>query len=153
MATLVLQAAGAFLGGAFGAVGAAIGSAVGATAGYLVDRALIESTRHVEGPRLATARPFTAEEGASIARIYGTARAGGTLIWATRFEEKRTTKRQGAKGGPKVTIYSYFANAAFVLCEGEIAGVRRIWADGRNSTGRNTISASMKAARTSSSIR
>ncbi|MGN6467962.1 MAG: baseplate multidomain protein megatron [Rhizobiaceae bacterium] len=131
MATLVLQAAGAFLGGAFGAVGAAIGSAVGATAGYLVDRALIESTRHVEGPRLATARPFTAEEGASIARIYGTARAGGTLIWATRFEEKRTTKRQGAKGGPKVTIYSYFANAAFVLCEGEIAGVRRIWADGR----------------------
>ncbi|MBN9076943.1 MAG: host specificity protein [Rhizobiales bacterium 65-79] len=131
MATLVLQAAGAFLGGAFGAVGAAVGSAVGATAGYLVDRALIESTRHIEGPRLVTARPFTAEEGASIPRIYGTARTGGTLIWATRFEEKRTSKRQGFKGGPKVTTYSYFANAAFVLCEGEIAGVRRIWADGR----------------------
>jgi hypothetical protein len=131
MATIVLQAAGAFLGGAFGAVGAAVGSAVGATAGYLVDRALIDSTRHIEGPRLATARLFTAEEGASIPRIYGTARTGGTLIWATRFEEKRTTRRQGAKGGPKVTTYSYFANAAFVLCEGEIAGVRRIWADGR----------------------
>ncbi|MGN6764712.1 MAG: baseplate multidomain protein megatron, partial [Rhizobiaceae bacterium] len=131
MATLVLQAAGSFLGGAFGAVGSAIGSAIGATAGYLVDRALIDGTRHIEGPRLATARPFSAEDGASIPRIYGTARTGGTLIWATRFEEKRTTKRQGGKGGPKVTTYSYFANAAFALCEGEIAGVRRIWADGR----------------------
>src|SRR5690349_19478182 len=109
MATLVLQAAGSFLGSAFGAVGSAIGSAVGATAGYLVDSALIESTRHIEGPRLATARPFSAEDGASIPRVYGTARAGGTLIWATRFEEKRTTKRQGGKGGPKVTTYSYFA--------------------------------------------
>ena len=131
MATLILQAAGSFLGGAFGAVGSAIGSAIGATAGYLVDRALIDGTRHIEGPRLATARPFSAEDGASIPRIYGTARTGGTLIWATRFEEKRTTKRQGGKGGPKVTTYSYFANAAFALCEGEIAGVRRIWADGR----------------------
>ncbi len=131
MATLVLQAAGAYLGGALGSVGAAIGSAAGAAAGYLVDRALIESTRHIEGPRLANARPFTAEDGASIPRIYGTARAGGTLMWATRFEESRTSKRQGFKGGPKVTTYSYFANVAFVLCEGEIAGVRRIWADGR----------------------
>jgi hypothetical protein len=131
MATLVLQAAGGFLGGAFGAAGAAVGSAVGATAGYLVDQALIGGIRHIEGPRLATARAFSAEDGASIPRIYGTARTGGTLIWATRFEEKRSTHRQGGKGGPKVTTYSYFANAAFVLCEGEIAGVRRIWADGR----------------------
>ncbi len=53
------------------------------------------------------------------------------LIWATRFEESRTTKRQGSKGGPKVTEYSYFANVAFALCEGMIAGVRRIWADGK----------------------
>ena len=63
---------------------------------------------------------------------YGTARLGGTLIWATRFEETRTTKRQGGKGGgPKVTEYTYFANVAFALCEGKIAGIRRIWADGR----------------------
>src|SRR5690606_17979303 len=47
------------------------------------------------------------------------------------FEEERTTSRQGIKGGPKTTEYTYFANAAFALCEGEIAGVRRIWADGR----------------------
>lgn len=131
MATIVLQAAGAFLGSVLGPVGSAIGSAAGAMAGYVLDRALINSTQHVEGARLSGARPFTAEEGASIARVYGTARIGGTLIWATRFEESRQTTRRGFKGGPRVSEYSYFANAAFALCEGQIAGVRRIWADGR----------------------
>lgn len=131
MATIVLQAAGGFLGGAFGAVGSAIGSAAGAMAGYMIDRALIDSTKRYEGPRLRTATAFTAEDGAPLPRIYGTVRTSGTLIWATRFEEVSTTERQGGKGGPKVTTYSYFANVAFALCEGEIAGVRRIWADGR----------------------
>ncbi|WP_274424856.1 baseplate multidomain protein megatron [Chelativorans sp. YIM 93263] len=131
MATILLQAAGGFLGGAFGAVGSAVGTAAGAIAGYMVDRALINSTRRYEGPRLSAAQPFTAEEGATLPRVYETVRIGGTLIWATRFEETSTTTRQGAKGGPKVTTYSYFSNAAFALCEGEIAGVRRIWADGQ----------------------
>lgn len=130
MATILLQAAGAYLGGFLGSVGGAIGSAAGAIAGYVVDRMLINSTKHLEGPRLTSARPFTAEEGISIPRLYGTARLGGTLIWATRFEESSATSRHG-KLGPKVTEYSYFANVAFLLCEGEIAGIRRIWADGR----------------------
>lgn len=130
MATILLQAAGAYLGGFLGSVGGALGSAAGAIAGYVVDRALINSTQRIEGPRLTAARPFTAEEGVAIPRLYGTARIGGTLIWATRFEESKSTRRQG-KLGPKVTEYSYFANAAFLLCEGEIAGIRRIWADGR----------------------
>jgi len=130
MATILLQAAGAYLGGFLGTFGGAIGTAVGAVAGYAIDRALINGTQRMEGPRLANARPFSAEEGAPIPRLYGTARLGGTVIWATRFEERRSTRRQG-KTGPKVTEYSYFANAAFLLCEGEIAGIRRIWADGR----------------------
>lgn len=130
MATIVLQAAGAFLGGMLGPIGSAIGTAAGALAGYVVDRALIDSTRRIEGPRLTGARPFTAEEGASLPRIYGTARVGGTLIWATRFKETRSTRRQG-KLGPKVTEYAYYGNAAFALCEGEISGIRRVWADGR----------------------
>ena len=131
MATLLLQAAGSFLGGFLGPVGAAIGSAAGATAGYLVDRALIDSTQHYTTGKLSTAAAFTAEDGAPIPRVYGAARIGGTMIWATRFEESRQTERQGFKGGASVTSYSYFANVAFLLCEGEIAGVRRIWADGR----------------------
>ena len=131
MATILLQAAGSFLGGFLGPVGSAIGAAAGALAGYAIDQALINGTRRVEGPRLSGARPFSAEEGVSIPRIYGTARTGGIVIWATRFEEVRTTRRQGGKHGAKVTEYTYFANVAFALCEGQIAGVRRVWADGR----------------------
>ncbi|MDP3897257.1 MAG: glycoside hydrolase/phage tail family protein [Mesorhizobium sp.] len=130
MATLILQAAGAFLGGFLGPVGAAIGTAAGSMAGYMIDRALITSTQHQEGPRLQAMRPFTAEDGAPVPRVYGTARLGGTLIWATRFEESRQSKRQGFKGA-KTTTYTYFANAAFGLCEGPVAGIRRVWADGR----------------------
>ncbi|KXF78273.1 host specificity protein [Paramesorhizobium deserti] len=131
MATLVLQAAGAYLGGFFGTLGGTIGAAAGALGGYLVDTALINATRHVEGPRLAGAKPTTAEEGAALPFVYGTARLSGTLIWATRFEETSKTTRQGGKGGAKSTTYSYFANAAYAIAEGEISGIRRIWVDGR----------------------
>ena len=60
-------------------------------------------------------------------------RVGGTLIWATRFEEAKTTRGKAARAAARKqsTEYSYFANAAFALAEGPIAGVRRIWADGR----------------------
>ena len=131
MATILLQTAGAFLGSFLGPVGTAIGSAAGAMAGYAIDNAVIQSTRRYEGPRLSGMRPFQAEEGAVLPQVFGAARIAGSMIWATRFEETRTTRRQGVKGGPKVTEYSYFANVAFALCEGPVAGVRRVWADGR----------------------
>lgn len=47
-------------------MGGVIGTAAGAVAGYMLDTALINGTRRVEGPRLASARPFSAEEGAPI---------------------------------------------------------------------------------------
>ncbi|PHP68347.1 host specificity protein [Zhengella mangrovi] len=131
MATILLQAAGAFVGGFLGPVGAAVGSAAGAMAGYAVDNALIQSTRRYEGARLPGMQPFQAEEGAVLPQVFGAARVSGTMIWATRFEERSTTRRQGLKGGPRVTEYSYFANVAFALCEGPVAGIRRVWADGR----------------------
>jgi hypothetical protein len=132
MSTVVLQSAGAFIGSLFGPVGSAIGSALGAMAGYAIDSRLLASTQRIEGPRLAGMRPFSAEEGTPLARVYGTVRISGDIIWATRFEEARRSERQGGKGGgPKVTTYSYFANVALALCEGEIGCVRRIWADGR----------------------
>jgi len=131
MATILLQVAGAAIGSLLGPVGSALGAAAGALAGYTIDQAIINGTRRLEGPRLTGARPFTAEEGAAIPRVYGTARVGGIMIWATRFEEASSTSRQGGKTGPKVTEYSYFANVAFALCEGEISGIRRVWVDGR----------------------
>lgn len=131
MATVVLQAVGAAVGGIFGPVGAAIGAGLGAMGGYAIDTAIINSTRDMEGARLNGGRVATAEEGAALPFVYGTARLSGTLIWATRHEEKKTTERQGGKGGPKVTSYSYFGNAAYAVAEGEIAGIRRVWADGQ----------------------
>jgi hypothetical protein len=134
MATILFQAAGAALGSVFGPVGAIIGRAAGALAGSMVDRALIGGGgTTISGPRLATARIPGADEGTAVNRVYGTARIGGTLIWATRFEEEVTRERSGGKatGGPRVETFRYFANLATGLCEGPIAGVRRVWADGR----------------------
>ncbi|PWW02222.1 putative tail protein [Hoeflea marina] len=131
MAVILLQAAGAALGGIFGPVGAAIGQAAGALAGSLIDQSLIASTRTIRGRGLSGARIPSADEGAPIARVYGTMRIAGTLIWATRFEETVSRERQGGKGGPKVETYHYHGNFAVGLCEGPIGLVRRVWADGR----------------------
>ncbi len=136
MATLVFQAAGAAIGSVFGPVGAIIGRAAGALAGSAVDRALLSPSRTVSGARLSTARIPGAEEGGAISRVYGTVRIGGTLIWATRFEESVTRERQGGKGnrvggGATIETFRYFANIAIGLCEGEVAMVRRVWADGQ----------------------
>ena len=76
MATLVLQAAGAYLGGLFGAFGATIGTAAGALGGYLIDRALLTGSQSREGPRLSGMQPLTGEDGAPLARVYGSARVG-----------------------------------------------------------------------------
>jgi len=132
MATILLQVAGAALGSVFGPVGTAIGSAVGATLGGLVDTSLINSTRTIRGRGLSGARIPSADEGSPILRVHGSMRIAGALIWATRFEETVTRERQGGKGGgPKVESYHYHANFALGLCEGPIAMIRRVWADGR----------------------
>lgn len=132
MATILFQAAGAALGSVFGPLGAVIGRAAGALAGNMLDRALIGGGTTLSGARLSAARLPGAAEGTAIPRLYGTARLGGTLIWATRFEEEATTERTGAKAtGTRVKTYRYFANLAVGLCEGEVAAVRRVWADGQ----------------------
>ncbi|KPF41100.1 glycoside hydrolase TIM-barrel-like domain-containing protein [Rhizobium sp. AAP43] len=132
MATILLQAAGAALGSVFGPVGSILGRAAGALAGSAIDRSLLGGSS-VTGARLSSARLAGASEGTAIPRLYGTARLGGTLIWATRFEEQAVTERSGSKstGGTRTTTYRYFANLALGLCEGSIAGIRRVWADGR----------------------
>ena len=134
MATIILQAAGAAIGSFLGGpIGAVIGRAAGALAGSAIDRSLFSQTSRYEGPRLEAARVMTADEGAGIARVYGTARVAGQVLWTTRFEEKTETERQGGKGGgpsSEITTYSYFGNVAVGLCEGPIAAIRRVWADG-----------------------
>ncbi|KAA0698112.1 hypothetical protein DTW90_14550 [Neorhizobium sp. P12A] len=132
MATILFAAAGATLGGVLGPVGAIIGQAAGALAGSVLDKTLINGSQTISGARLSTARIPGADEGTGISRLYGSARLGGTLIWATRFEEEVSTERTGGKAtGPKVETFHYFANVAIGLCEGPIACIRRVWADGK----------------------
>jgi hypothetical protein len=140
MATLLLSAAGSFVGGAIGGpLGAAIGRTVGAIGGAVLDQAIIGAltpARRVQGPRLTSVDITSSTEGAAITRLFGRSRLAGQMIWATRFEEeisKETTG--GGKGfsGPKVTTttYAYFANFAVALCEGPVTRIGRIWMDGR----------------------
>ncbi|MBB4954474.1 hypothetical protein H4S14_002951 [Agrobacterium vitis] len=130
MATVVFQAAGAAIGSIFGPVGTMLGRAVGALAGNAVDSMLLGGTT-VTGSRLSSARIGGASEGAMLNRLYGTARIGGSLIWATRFEEEITTERSGSKAsGTKTKTYNYYANIALALCEGPVSSLRRVWADG-----------------------
>ncbi len=135
MATLVLQAAGAAVGALFGPVGAIAGRALGALAGYAVDSALFSTHTTREGARLADLEPQTSREGAAIPRVYGRVRISGQVIWATRFEEVVSETRDGGgKGGPSGTTtrtYSYYANFAVGLCEGPLAHIGRVWADGK----------------------
>ncbi|TCT40976.1 baseplate multidomain protein megatron [Martelella mediterranea] len=133
MATIVFQAAGAVIGSALGPFGAVAGRALGAMAGSFVDSRLFGSAgASVQGQHLATARVGGVEEGVGIPRVYGTSRIGGTLIWATRFEEEVTEERAGGKAsGTTASSFAYFGNFAFGICEGPVAAIRRVWADGR----------------------
>ncbi|WP_319529360.1 glycoside hydrolase/phage tail family protein [uncultured Cohaesibacter sp.] len=139
MTTLVLKSAGSLIGGAlFGPFGALIGGALGAGIGYSIDQSLFGEGRSVEGPRLSDLKVQTSTEGSPITRVYGRARLTGELIWATDYVEKVTTREQktgASKGGGSnkatTTTYSYYANFAVGLCEGEIAHVGRIWANGK----------------------
>jgi hypothetical protein len=151
MATLALAAAGAAVGGALlpggvtllGATlsGAALGSQIGALAGSFVDQALFAPSgqaRAFAGPRLSELRITASSEGAPIPRLYGRARLGGQIIWATNLEEEVVQQSQsgGGKGGSSRSAatgieYRYFANFAVALAEGPITGIGRVWADGR----------------------
>ena len=138
MATLVLSTIGNALGSALGGpVGGAFGRAAGAALGGALFGAG-HKTRFVEGPRLSDVAGMTSTEGDPIPRVYGRARIGGCLIWATRpleiantHVERAASPSKGSGGQRTVrTAYAYYANLAVGLCEGEIAYVRRIWADG-----------------------
>ncbi len=132
MATIVFQAAGAALGSVLGPFGAVAGRALGALAGAAVDGAVFSEGRRGAGRHLPTARVGGVEEGVAIPRVYGTARIGGTLIWATRFEEEVVEERTGGKAsGSTLESFAYFGNFAFGICEGPVAAIRRVWADGR----------------------
>jgi len=145
MATLALSSVGSALGSSLlpsglsflGATisGAAIGNTFGALAGSFVDRQLFGSSASAQGPRLGDLHVMASSEGAPIPRVYGRARLGGQVIWATDYvEHSRTRSAGGGKGGgapASVTEFSYTVSFAVALCEGEVTRIGRVWADGK----------------------
>lgn len=151
MATLALGALGAAAGSALlpsgltllGATiaGSTLGSQLGAAAGSYIDNALFGASgrkRIVDGPRLSDLHVLASTEGAAIPRLYGRARIGGQIIWATALEEEAV--EIDAAGGGKGAFpgqsnaglqYQYYANFAVGLCQGEITSIGRVWADNR----------------------
>ena len=139
MATILFSAVGAALGGAAGGTvaglsTAVLGRAAGATLGRVIDeRILGRGAAPVETGKVDRFRLTQAGDGAAIARVYGRMRVGGQVIWASDFLESSVTSGGGGKGAPsrpKTTRYSYSVSLAIAVCEGEIATIGRIWADG-----------------------
>ena len=139
MATLVLGAAGAAIGGSLGGSvlgvsAAVIGRAAGAAIGRSIDQAVLGGgSDAIEHGRIDRFRLSGASEGTPIPRIVGRVRVGAQVIWATRFKESRRTSGGGGKGAPKApktNSYSYSISLALGLCEGPILRVGRVWADG-----------------------
>lgn len=121
MATLVLTTIG-------GAVGGPIGAMLGGLLGQSVDRELFKPKGR-EGPRLTELKLQTSSYGTPLPKLFGTLRVAGSVIWATDLVEH--SRREGGKGRPTVTSYSYTASLAVALSARPIAGVGRIWADGK----------------------
>ncbi|WP_028093055.1 baseplate multidomain protein megatron [Pseudodonghicola xiamenensis] len=138
MATIVLSAAGAAIGGSIGGTVAGlssvvIGRAVGATLGRVIDERLLGAgSKAVESGKVDRFRLLQAGEGSPVPQVYGRMRMGGQVIWASDFQESSTTSGggKGSAPGTKVTEYSYSVSLAVAVCEGEIASIGRVWADG-----------------------
>ncbi|MEM7695001.1 MAG: glycoside hydrolase/phage tail family protein [Pseudomonadota bacterium] len=130
MATLVLSAAGQAVGGFLGPVGAIVGRAAGALAGHVIDQRLFGDNRTRSVGQIDDLTVQTSSEGNAIPRVYGRMRLAGTVIWARDFTEHSRTHTGGKGGGPSVREYAYTADFAVAICEGPVARIGRVWADG-----------------------
>ncbi|RMD47081.1 MAG: host specificity protein, partial [Alphaproteobacteria bacterium] len=134
MATLVLGAAGAAVGGALGGgvlgiSGAVIGRAIGATVGRVIDERLLGASAPVESGGPDRLHVAGAGEGDPIPRVWGQMRVAGHVIWAGEFRQQ-TVAGGGKGGGGGGGETELRVSLALGLCEGPIAGIGRIWADG-----------------------
>ncbi len=125
MAQVVLSAVGQALGGPVGGwIGSQIGSAI--------DRTAINSLSPVRqvGSRLTGLQMTGSAQGDPVRQVFGRARVAGTIIWAARLKENRSTTRASKTTG-RTESFSYTLSFAVGLCEGPVDGIGRIWADGQ----------------------
>lgn len=133
----ILTIGGTIIGSYFGypALGAFLGSLVG---GYLFPQQLPT----VQGPRLSDLSQTSSAVGAPLPRGWGTFAVPGCVIWQSDLREVIEKEDMGGKGSaPEQTVETavYYQDFAIALADGEdpitdqqpIAGVRRIWANGK----------------------
>lgn len=116
MATLVLGTAGRLIGGPVGGI-------IGTTLGGVIDFSLFASGGG-RGGRQSNLAVQSAAYGEPIAIVTGRLRVAGNLLWSSGIAE--TTG-----GGKGSSPYSYTSSFAVGLTGRAIAGVGRIWADGK----------------------
>ncbi len=110
-------------------LGQALGQAAGSALGRAIDQRLT-GARGGAGPRLAELQLQGSSEGAPLPIIYGRVRIAGQLIWAAPFRERQARGGKGALAGRGGGV-RYTVSFAVALCEGVVARVARIWANGR----------------------
>ncbi|WP_395406314.1 phage tail protein [Pseudoduganella sp. UC29_106] len=81
------------------------------------------------GPRLDDLRTQMSVYGNPIPFEYGCNRHAGTVIWPSILEAVEHETTESAKGGPEQHNFTYTLSLAVLVCEGPIAGIRRIWAN------------------------
>jgi hypothetical protein len=116
--------------------GAAIGSAVGFPQLGLIAGSLLGSTfaptQKAYGPRLGDLRVVGTEPG-PIPYMEGTVRTAGQIAWASTRREIATTVSQGkgGGGGAQSTTYTYEIDVLYLFSDCQMAGLTRIWANGK----------------------
>jgi hypothetical protein len=131
---LALSTAGAVIGSYFGPVGAQVGWALGDMAGNAI---FPPPAQKVQGPRLGDLKVTGVEYGQPIPYVKGMMRVPGQVWWASNRREIATTTstEQGGKGGGgqevEQTTYTYEVDILFGLTSNEIAGVTRVWLNGK----------------------
>ena len=144
MATIALAVVASQIGGS--AAFAAFATSALAIAGGIIDSAFVfpaifgtPEAGSVEGARLSSLSPQQASEGAPINYCIGArVRVGGNVIWMKNLEEVKVTTSSGGGGkgtsgggGGSSTTYEYYASAMIAVCEGEIDGLVKCYADGK----------------------
>ncbi len=129
MASLALGSVGSAL---LGPIGGFIGSAVGS----YIDNLLFSPTPDdIEGPRLSDLSATRADPGVPIPLTFGVDRIPGIITHTTEIIETKHKKKVGGKGGggkkQQEISYTYHVDISYMLCEGPIIGVGRIWSDGK----------------------
>lgn len=130
MTALVFGAAGGIIGGVLGGpIGASIGQLAGSLIGNLID------PPKIQGPRLGDTKLQRSSYGLMIPYAWGTGRIGTIVIDQTDLIEHE--HKEGGKGGPEVTNYTYSASWCAALCARlpnrteAILGITHLFLDGR----------------------